>query len=61
MDKAQEGRTCIIIAHRLTTIKNADVIYVIKEGRVIEQGNHDALIKLNGFYSKLYNTNWLIL
>jgi ABC-type multidrug transport system fused ATPase/permease subunit len=57
LDKAQEGRTCIIIAHRLTTIKNADVIYVIKEGKALEKGNHDELLRLNGFYSKLYNTN----
>ena len=57
LDKAQEGRTCIIIAHRLTTIKKADIIYVIKEGHVIEQGTHDELLELNGFYSQLYNSN----
>ena len=55
LDKAQQGRTCIIVAHRLTTIKNADVICVIKDGIIVEKGNHDELINLNGFYSQLYN------
>ena len=53
LDRAQEGRTCIIIAHRLSTIKNCDVIFVIKNGKLFEQGTHDQLVALNGFYKKL--------
>ncbi|XP_026327715.1 multidrug resistance protein 1-like isoform X2 [Hyposmocoma kahamanoa] len=50
LDKAQEGRTTVVVAHRLTTIRNVDVIYVFKNGIVIESGNHEELIKLKGHY-----------
>lgn len=53
--KMMEGRTSFIVAHRLSTIQDADVILVMKDGNVIEQGNHDALLKKNGFYAKLYH------
>ncbi len=58
MDKLTEGRTSFIIAHRLSTIKNADLILVIKNGNIIEQGNHNALMKKNGFYADLYNSQF---
>lgn len=58
MDKLTEGRTSFIIAHRLSTIKNADLILVMNEGNIIEQGNHDELMKQNGFYAKLYNSQF---
>ena len=60
MDKLMEGRTSFIIAHRLSTIKNADLILVMNEGNIIEQGTHNELIKKNGFYSKLYNSQFEI-
>ena len=58
MDKLTEGRTSFIIAHRLSTIKNADLILVMNEGNIIEQGNHEELMKKNGFYAKLYNSQF---
>ena len=58
MDKLTEGRTSFIIAHRLSTIKNADLILVMNEGNIIEQGTHDELMKKNGFYAKLYNSQF---
>ncbi len=58
MDKLTEGRTSFIIAHRLSTIKNADLILVMNEGNIVEQGTHDELMKKNGFYSKLYNSQF---
>ncbi|WP_347564427.1 ABC transporter ATP-binding protein [Clostridium sp. SM-530-WT-3G] len=58
MDRLMEGRTSFIIAHRLSTIKNADIILVLKDGDVIEQGNHEELMKLNGFYTNLYNSQF---
>lgn len=58
MDKLTEGRTSFIIAHRLSTIKNADLILVMNEGNIIEQGNHDELMKQNGFYAELYNSQF---
>ncbi len=58
MDKLTEGRTSFIIAHRLSTIKNADLILVMKDGNIIEQGNHDELMKKNGFYAELYNSQF---
>ena len=58
MDKLTEGRTSFIIAHRLSTIKNADLILVMKDGNIIEQGNHDDLMKQGGFYEQLYNSQF---
>ena len=58
MDKLMEGRTSFVIAHSLSTIKNADLILVMDSGNVIEQGNHDELMKKNGFYAKLYNSQF---
>lgn len=58
MDKLTEGRTSFIIAHRLSTIKNADLILVMNEGNIIEQGNHEELMKQGGFYEKLYNSQF---
>ena len=58
MDKLTEGKTSFIIAHRLSTIKNADLILVMNEGNIIEQGNHEELMKKNGFYAKLYNSQF---
>lgn len=58
MDKLMEGRTSFIIAHRLSTIKNADLILVMKDGNIIETGNHNELMKQNGFYAKLYNSQF---
>ena len=58
MDKLTEGRTSFIIAHRLSTIRNADLILVMNEGNIIEQGSHDELMKKNGFYAELYNSQF---
>ena len=58
MDKLTVGRTSFIIAHRLSTIKNADLILVMNEGNIIEQGNHEELMKKNGFYANLYNSQF---
>ena len=58
MDKLTKGRTSFIIAHRLSTIKNADLILVMNEGNIVEQGNHEDLLKKNGFYAKLYNSQF---
>ncbi len=54
MRKLMEGRTCFVIAHRLSTVKNADKILVMKEGNVVEQGTHDELMSAGGYYSELY-------
>ena len=58
MDKLTEGKTSFIIAHRLSTIRNADLILVMKDGNIVEQGNHDELMKKNGFYANLYNSQF---
>ena len=58
MDKLMDGKTSFIIAHRLSTIKNADLILVMDEGNIVEQGTHNQLIKKNGFYAKLYNSQF---
>ena len=58
MDKLTEGKTSFIIAHRLSTIKNADLILVMKEGNIVEQGNHEELMKKNGHYAELYNSQF---
>lgn len=56
--KLMQGRTSFIIAHRLSTIKNSDTILVMKNGNIIEQGNHNELMKTGGFYSELYNSQF---
>ena len=58
MDRLTKGRTSFVIAHRLSTIRNADVILVMKDGDIIEQGNHQELLKKNGFYASLYNSQF---
>ena len=58
MDHLMENRTSFIIAHRLSTIKNADLILVMRDGDIVEQGKHDELLKKNGFYASLYNSQF---
>ena len=53
-----KGRTSFIVAHRLSTIKNADIILVMKDGNIIEQGSHESLLAQNGFYANLYNSQF---
>lgn len=55
LDKAREGRTCIVVAHRLSTIQNADVIAVLQNGVVVELGTHQQLLKKQGVYYSLIN------
>ncbi len=59
-DHLMQGRTSFVVAHRLSTIRNADVILVMKDGKIIEQGNHETLMEQKGFYEKLYNSQFLI-
>ena len=54
LDKIMEGRTCIVVAHRLSTIRNADKIVVMKDGKVEEMGSHTELLELNGLYKDLF-------
>ena len=56
-DKLMKGRTSFIVAHRLSTIRNASLILVMKDGKIIEQGNHEELLKKGGFYHKLYHSD----
>lgn len=56
--KLMEGRTSFVIAHRLSTIKHSDIILVMNNGNIIEQGSHEALMKNGGFYSELYNSQF---
>ena len=56
--RMMQGRTSFIVAHRLSTIREADVILVMKDGRIVEQGNHDQLLAQGGFYAKLYNSQF---
>lgn len=58
MDNLMKGRTSFVIAHRLSTIRDADLILVMKDGDIIEQGNHEELMELNGFYADLYNSQF---
>ena len=53
-----QGRTSFIVAHRLSTIREADVILVMKDGHIVEQGDHDTLLARGGFYAKLYNSQF---
>ena len=56
--RMMEGRTSFIVAHRLSTIREADVILVMNDGHIIEQGDHDSLMKQGGFYANLYNSQF---
>ena len=58
MDNLMKGRTSFVIAHRLSTIRDADLILVLKDGNIVEQGNHEELMKKNGFYADLYNSQF---
>ncbi len=60
MDNLTKGRTSFVIAHRLSTIKNADIILVMKDGDIIEQGSHQELLRKNGFYAELYNSQFVV-
>ena len=57
-DEMMKGRTSFVVAHRLSTIRKADVILVMKDGHIIEQGNHETLLEQRGFYSNLYNSQF---
>ncbi|MHA2183742.1 MAG: ATP-binding cassette domain-containing protein, partial [Promethearchaeota archaeon] len=56
MEHVMEGRTTIVIAHRLTTVRNVDRIIVLDHGMIVEEGNHETLLKKDGYYARLYNT-----
>ena len=56
--KMMNGRTSFIVAHRLSTIREADIILVMNQGKIIEQGNHEELLAMNGFYANLYNSQF---
>ena len=58
MEKLMQGRTSFVIAHRLSTIRNADIILVLDHGDIVEVGNHESLLAMNGFYAKLYNSQF---
>ena len=58
MDNLMKGRTSFVIAHRLSTIRDADLILVMKDGDIVEQGNHEELLKQGGFYAELYNSQF---
>ena len=58
MNELMKGRTCFVIAHRLSTIQNADNILVVRDGAITEQGTHEELLELGGFYSTLYNSQF---
>ena len=60
MDRLTKGKTSFVIAHRLSTIKNSDMILVMKDGNIIEHGNHDELMKQQGFYYSLYNSQFAL-
>ena len=58
MDKLMEGRTSFVIAHRLSTIRSADLILLMRGGDIVEQGTHENLLALGGFYADLYNSQF---
>ena len=57
-DEMMQGRTSFVVAHRLSTIREADVILVMRDGQIVEQGKHDELLARNGFYAKLYHSQF---
>ena len=59
-EKMMKGRTSFIVAHRLSTIKEADLILVMRDGNIVEQGTHDELLSAGGFYSELYNSQFAV-
>ena len=59
-NRMMQGRTSFIVAHRLSTIQEADVILVMKDGHIMEEGNHESLLAKNGFYAKLYNSQFAL-
>ena len=59
--RLMEGRTSIVVAHWLSTIREADVILVMRDGKVIERGKHEELLSQNGFYAELYNSQFAVL
>ena len=61
MDELMRERTSFVIAHRLSTIVDADTILVVNEGRIVEQGTHETLLKKNGFYAEIYNSQYALL
>lgn len=58
MERLTQKRTGFVIAHRLSTIKNADLILVLRDGDIVERGTHEELLKRNGFYTELYNSQF---
>lgn len=58
-DRLMQGRTSFVVAHRLSTIRNADEILVMKDGNIIEQGTHEQLMEKGGFYERLYNSQFV--
>ena len=59
MRKLMEDKTCFVIAHRLSTVRNADLILVVNDGEIVEKGTHKELLALEGFYSKIYNAQFV--
>ena len=55
LDRLMEGKTVVVIAHRLSTVQKADVIFVVKDGQIVESGKHEELMKMNGVYAELHN------
>ena len=58
VDRLMEGRTCFVVAHRLSTVREADVILVMRDGHIVEQGSHASLLRQNGFYAELYHSQF---
>jgi ABC-type multidrug transport system fused ATPase/permease subunit len=58
LERLREGRTTLVVAHRMSTIKNADYIYVMEDGKVVEEGRHNQLLLKKGIYSKLYGMDF---
>ncbi|HEX9254811.1 MAG TPA: ABC transporter ATP-binding protein, partial [Candidatus Angelobacter sp.] len=55
LDRLMEGKTTIVIAHRLSTVRRADMIFVVNEGKIVEQGRHEELLRTGGLYAELYS------